>query len=304
MIGLGYDYSYAPGVDLDEVKANGALFVARYLDGPNRLTEAEAVQIHARGLGILPIYEHGNRDADSPWLAPQYANDADRLCDLLGIPLDVPVLHCDDFNDPIDLEPDFFRLVSLNSRRPVMSYGSLELWEVVRGLGVRYGMAVGTWGPNAPESGRGGLTYEPDIHCVQLANTHSIGGTDDIVVLKPFPTWGGQTGGDMPLNTQDLEAIKAYLFDEIPEGIGAGHSRFEAALGDALQRVSFPTFDGKRRSFLDWIGLAVKANSAAVDPKVIADAVKAAVKDLPNGSVNAQALADAVADEIRDRMAN
>ena len=59
------------------------------------------------------------------WRSPLPA--ADRLCDRLGVPVDVPVVHCDDFNDAIDGEPEFFRRAVLASRRPVNMYGNIAL---------------------------------------------------------------------------------------------------------------------------------------------------------------------------------
>lgn len=280
MIGIGYDFS-SRFIDKNAVQEAGALFVARYLDGGSRLTAEEAAEWHSRGIGVLPIYEHGNRDADSPWLAPQYAQDADRICDNLGIPLNVPIVHCDDFNDPVDLEPEFFRLCALNSKRPVMSYGSLQLWNVVRNLGVQYGWIVGTWGPGAPERGDGrGLAYEPDVHLVQIANYHTIPNTDDNIIIKPFPTWGGNTGTGDDMPTEDQ--LYNYLFVDKP----FGRTRFDVAIEQSPTLATW---------LQDQASNVIKAVNKHVDEKL---------KALPTGgsaTVDVAAIAEAVADELARR---
>ena len=142
-LGHGYDYSVPSLIPLDAVAESGAQFVGRYLDGGNGLRAAD------RGDPIGAVWascRSWSTEAERPTTvrkrgAPRLA---DNLCDNLGVPLDVPIVHCDDFNDPVDHEPEFFRRVVAASRRPVMMYGSLRLARAVADMGVKYFWIVGT----------------------------------------------------------------------------------------------------------------------------------------------------------------
>ena len=296
--GHGYDYSVPTHIPLDVVAGTGADLVARYLDGPHALSAAEAAEIRAQGLGVLPIFEHGATAADDPSLAESFARSADRLCDRLGVPVDVPVVHCDDFNDAIDSEPEFFRRAVLASRRPVMMYGSIALARVVADLGVKYFWIVGTW-QGGPERRNGTLAFEPEgIHMVQLANTRNpvIPGVltkfyDTNIILEPFPTWGRIAGDDVP-----AEDVYNYIFKDAPFGL----TRFELAFLNAMHKFMTPEFglDGHTpQTFLGWISFAAKAGVGSLDAAAIKAAIQEAIAALPaerGSSISTDDVADAV----------
>jgi hypothetical protein len=167
------------------IKAAGFVGVMRYLsaDPTKNLSKAEAVSLHAAGLGIGLIWEtSGGRAASGYSGGVADVRAAEPQADVLGFPRFLPIGYAVDYDaDPSVILP-YVKGVMAAARHPVAVYGSRRVCEAVRTLGVPYLWQCSAWSGTAVSSVAN--LYQ------RLAETHPISGTDENVMILPYPLWG------------------------------------------------------------------------------------------------------------------
>jgi hypothetical protein len=180
------DYSAArPTPDI--IKSSGYSGVMRYLstDPGKNLQPAERDALLAAGLSIGLVWEtYANRAAAGFSAGVADAKAAEAQAAALGYPAGLPIFYAVDFAaDPSVVKPYFDGVRSV-ATRPVGIYGSLSVVDAA----LAGGWAVYAWQACAWSGGK----VSQRAHLYQRLSptvAHPIGGTDENIVLRPFPLW-------------------------------------------------------------------------------------------------------------------
>jgi hypothetical protein len=180
------DYSMARPTP-DTIKSSGYSGVMRYLstDPAKNLQPAERDALLAAGLSIGLVWEtYANRAAAGFSAGAADAKGAEAQASTLGLPAGLPIFYAVDFAaDPNVVKPYFDGVRSV-ATRPVGIYGSLSVVDAA----LAGGWAAYAWQACAWSNGK----VSQRAHLYQRLSptvAHPIGGTDENIVLRPFPLW-------------------------------------------------------------------------------------------------------------------
>lgn len=183
------DYSFST-FTADQLTAAGFEGVIRYLSPPpneKNWTAAQIAHFRDAGMWLGFVWEMTTtRPRDGYDAGVLDGRRANALMDDLGVPSAVAIYYANDERDtPASATEAYFRGVRDAGGRPRGAYGKKELVEALWAWGyITYGWMVETWWDSGPAPLR-----HPDVHLVQIANFHSLDGTDDNEVMKA--DWGG-----------------------------------------------------------------------------------------------------------------
>jgi peptidoglycan hydrolase-like protein with peptidoglycan-binding domain len=180
------DYSAArpaPAV----IKAVGYSGVMRYLsnDPKKNLQPAERDALLAAGLSIGLVWETtAARAADGFAAGAADAKTAEAQAAALGFPAGLPIFYAVDFAAASSVVKPYFDGVRSVAKRPVGIYGSLSVVDAA---------LAGGWASYAWQScAWSGSLVSQRAHLYQRMKAtvaNPISGTDENVVLRPFPLW-------------------------------------------------------------------------------------------------------------------
>lgn len=165
------------------IKAAGYQGVMRYLspDVSKNLTAGERDALHKAGLSIGLVWEStANRAGQGHQAGANDAAEAEAQAKALGYPASCPLFFAVDFDaSPFDVAP-YFQGVRSVATGAIGIYGSAR---VVEGVPVKWKWQACAW-----SAGR----VSNQAHLYQrlaVTTAHPLPGTDENVVLRPFPLW-------------------------------------------------------------------------------------------------------------------
>ena len=226
------DYSFAT-FTAAELKAAGFDGVIRYLSPPpneKNWTADQLAYFRANEMWCGCVWETAaTRASDGYGAGVTDAHAANDLADNLGVPATVAIYYAVDTRDtPVASAEPYFRGIHDVPGRPVGIYGRKELAEAMVAAGhVRYMWMVETWWDSPPAP-----LDHPSVHLVQLANHHSLGGTDDTVVMRD--DWGGWAppgATPPPTTTTQSRGLADMSRTRFDEAAWKGHDGFYAYRG-------------------------------------------------------------------------
>lgn len=236
---LGVDYSFSHP-DLHTVKNAGYSDIGRYLPGfgtSNKwLTPAEVQTAHSLDMGIWVVVEGSGQRATAGHAAgAQDAKEALRQANKIGLPSNCPIFFAVDFDaTPNQVRPYFHGVVSVLGHR-AGDYGGLHIVEA--------GLTTWHWQTCAWSSVNGQAVVSSHAHIYQRLKptvAHPISGTDENVLLKPFPLWTKphRTGPThvtkaVPILNQGIATLQAGLA-ELDKT--AAHRTRVHSIGDTIQQ--------------------------------------------------------------------
>lgn len=229
---LFVDYAWQhpnPGL----IASDGYAGALRYLstDPTKNLTADEATLLHAAGLSIGLVWETSSQRALDGFAAGAAdATAANQQADTIGVPSDVAVFFAVDFAADASLVLDYFRGVLSVAGRPAGVYGSFAVVQAVHAIGVPF-----TWQTCAWSAGQ--VWADANLYQRQAPTRTPLAGTDEDVVLNPFPVWGPTPSGQ---STQVASVVPAALrIDHLAEDGRLGPQTIRA-----MQRDLGVTDDG------------------------------------------------------------
>jgi hypothetical protein len=183
------------------IKAAGYAGVMRYLSGgPNvkNLMPAEAKPLLAAGLSIGLVWETTANRASAGRTAGAYdAGLAEARADALGYPSTAVIFYAVDFDAAPSAVAPYFDGVMSSAKRPVGVYGGIRVVEAMHARAVPYMWQTAAW------STVGGVRQVSKIaHLYQRIHAsvpHPISGTDENVVMHPFPMWSHAKAQPLPV---------------------------------------------------------------------------------------------------------
>jgi hypothetical protein len=184
------DYSAARPTP-DTIKSSGYSGVMRYLsnDPGKNLQAAERDALLTAGLSIGLVWEtYANRAAAGFTAGASDAKAAEAQAAALGMPLGLPIFYAVDFDADPAVVKAYFDGVRSVATRPVGIYGSLSVVDAA----LAGGWAAYAWQACAWSNGK----VSQRAHLYQRLSptvAHPIGGTDENIVLRPFPLWTAAT---------------------------------------------------------------------------------------------------------------
>jgi hypothetical protein len=219
------------------IKAAGYSGVMRYLshDSTKNLSKAEATGLLAAGLSIGLVWETTASRAGAGFAAG--AADvvaAEAQATALGYPLTAVLFYAVDYDAAPAAVAPYFAGVTSKAHRPVGVYGGIR---VVDGV-----VAPWKWQACAWSAGR----VSTSAHLYQRLHAtvaHPLSGTDENVVLHPFPMWT-----NTPVHVDPVTVSRGGWVRPIIAVIKAVLTRKPArniALTIAIQRAIHVTADGK-----------------------------------------------------------
>lgn len=200
MVTLGVDYSWTVP-SAATIKAAGYKFAMRYLsaDRTKNLSAPEAKALLGAGLGIGLVWElHANRAAEGRTAGVADARAAETQATTLGYPATAVIFYAVDFDANPAQVSAYFVGVRSAARRPVGVYGSARVVEAVHAAGVPYVWQACAW------SGGRVSTVAHLYQRLRPTVPHPIGGTDENVLIEPFPMW--TAAHTLPAKTKPAKA--------------------------------------------------------------------------------------------------
>ena len=191
------DYSFdhpAPAA----IRASDATGAMRYLTRqppPKRVTLDEVSALHAAGLGVGFVFEDGKgRALEGQQAGHDDAVEAYRQAHELGVPAGVAIFFAVDQQTTVDAVAAYFHGVqSVPTVYEVGVYGSATVVDgILSRQSARYGWQTAAW--SAEVVSKVAHLYQRNANLVA-----PVPGTDENVLLRPFPLWNSPSGGPMPL---------------------------------------------------------------------------------------------------------
>jgi hypothetical protein len=186
---VDYSFTRPSAALLKSVGYDGAMrYISREPAGAKpakNVTAAEIAALHAVGMSVGLVWEStAGRAGQGSSAGTDDVRDAEAMADALGYPRECPIFYAVDFNAlPTQVEP-YFLAIRKGAKRPVGVYGSANVVDHVRGMGIPYGWQTSAWS---------GSRISNTAHLYQrLKKTGprlGVGSTDENQVLAHFPLW-------------------------------------------------------------------------------------------------------------------
>jgi hypothetical protein len=207
------DYSVARP-DPAAIKAAGYSGVVRYLAPDNPLTHAKLLLPAERdalleaGLTITLVWEYtAGRAAAGYQAGVDDAKAAEAQADALGYPKSCPIFYAVDFGTSPSVVTPYFQGIASVATRPVGVYGSLQVIEGV----LNSGYATVAW----QTCGWSGLAVSSRASLYQRLHptvTSPLAGTDEDVLIHPFPVWAGTSAAPVVANPHPVASPIPPIF--------------------------------------------------------------------------------------------
>lgn len=186
MTTLLVDYSMAKP-SAATIKAAGYAGAMRYLstDPSKNLTPAERDALLNAGLSIGLVWEtYATRAGAGAAAGAADAKAAEAQAKALGLPAGLPIFYAVDFGaNPAAVKPYFLGVKSA-AARPVGIYGSISVVDTaLTGGWATYGWQTVAWSAGKVS------TIAHLYQRLKATVAHPIPGTDENIVLRPFPMW-------------------------------------------------------------------------------------------------------------------
>ena len=214
------DYSFArPSPTV--IKTVGYSGVMRYLshDPSKDLSKAEAAALHAAGLDIGLVWETtANRASQGFAAGATDATSAETQAAALGYPTTAVLFYAVDYDAAPAAVAPYFAGVASKARHPVGVYGSAR---VVEGTNVPYKWQATAW------SGGRVSTVAHLYQRLRATVSHPVAGTDENVVLRPFPMWTNAVVAPTPppvVSRDNTRAPLIVLRGPFPLATGRGYT--------------------------------------------------------------------------------
>lgn len=227
------------------IKSDGYDGVMRYLspDGSKNLSRAEAAALHAAGLSIGLVWEStAARAAEGYAAGIADAAEAEAQAIILGYPANAPIFYAVDYDAAPGAVAPYFDGVRFASHHPVGVYGSLRVVEAIHSSGVPYMWQSVAWS--------GGVVSGVAHLYQRLTPTRPvIPGSDENVVLHPFPMW---TAGGVPPVDNHQPPTEGTIAVQTIDLRNADHVIVRAPGVVPLQRLLGVTADGLAGPHTKW----------------------------------------------------
>jgi Domain of unknown function (DUF1906) len=172
------------------IRAAGYSGVVRYLspDPTKNLTPAERDALFAFGLSITLVWEStGSRAGKGQAAGAVDAHEAEKQASTLGYPGGCPLFYADDSGQlSAAAVTPYFDGVESATTYPVGVYGCLS---VIEGISVPWKWQTSAWS-GVDKNGNGLVSAQAHLYQRQRPTVaRPLGGTDENIVLHPFPMW-------------------------------------------------------------------------------------------------------------------